>query len=326
MKQEKYFEERKASSMRFMHFWQLHQKLLASETKEEGNEQSGHMDFRTVVKPTGHAPFDTELGERQIRLLSQTNLITYIALLRRWETDSFVVMPFSHFNEPATDEELKLECDRGRNVRVLQAWNTRTLQDETLKKSWLVDTLTEEEAQEAWKLWCSSITGKEISGEIIMRTGLPIYRNDDPRLEYKRAELDNFASVDAEDLAVAENTTWDFSYFQLPIPKRQYTLAAGESQPNLHCEYVTEQFEHPVTVFIEYSRHDQELSLKVYDADGNASNLLDGYLVLERQEEKPLGEIRKGILKVASQLSDGCAICIVSPDGDELSGEIRKSE
>ncbi len=77
-------------------------------------------------------PFNTDLDCGQIRLLRDVERITYVVLLRRWERDSFVAMTFSHYDFPATDEEFKPDFDGGIYLNTLQAWNTRTLQDETL--------------------------------------------------------------------------------------------------------------------------------------------------------------------------------------------------
>ena len=336
MNQEKHFEERKVSTMHFMQLWQRHQKLTAFNAEEANEGETDALDNTTSVEPTNYAPFDTDLASGQIRLLSQPERITYVALLRRWEDDSFVVMPFSHFSAPATDEEFKLENDRGHFARVLQAWNTRTLQDNTLKKSWLVDNLTEEEAQQAWDLWCSTITGNELSDKILQRTGLPIYRDDDPRLEYKREECANFDQLDAEDLAELEQQPkWPIIFQPLPAPRGDIAasaafawssnqrLAAGAAKPNPQYEYVTEVADQKLTVAFEYSQHERKLNIRVYDERGEISKLLDNYQVWSIQSDQSLGTIQEGKLKVEYNWEEGNAIQIVSTDGEPLPGTLN---
>lgn len=372
MEKERFFETRKELTLAFFQCWQLHQRMMQASAEEEWEENDPATDYTASVTPVEHASvdaklasgqnrlgplypndgmwkFDANLAPGQIRLLSQPERLTYVALLRRWEEDSFVVMPFSHFSEPATDEELKLEFDRGMHVRVLQAWNVRTLQDETLRESWLVDMLTPTEAEQAWQLWTASIVGKELPDEILQRTGLPIYRDNDPRLDYKREELDNFAQIDAEDLAQAEKPTW----IPLPQPKplptgktrigaaacrtagffqvsafggivgKSVRLAAGDEQPNPQYEFVTELDGKPLTIAVEYSQHDKKLSFRVYDETGNSCDMLDGYQVWDKHSGHSLGELRKGRLKVAYQWSTDSAVAFVSPDGESLAGEIK---
>ena len=330
MEKEKFFEERKDWTLKFFQSWELHQSLSRI-AEQEAEEASLEGEGSSSAVTADVAPFNAELAPGQIRLLSQPDKLTYVALLRRWEKNSFVVMPFSHFSEPATDEELKAEYDRGTFARVLQGWNVRTLQDETLEKSWLVDRLSENELEQAWTLWTSGMTGRELPNDILQRTGLPIYRDDDPRLEYKREELDNFAKVDAQDLATAEKPDIDWigkldNWLPLPESKRPAALAAGAVKPNLQFTYEAVAAEQSVTVFIEYSHSAQELSLCVYDADGKTSKLLDNYFVLDRQSGDPIGEIRQGTLRLSYQLTEESAIAIVSPDGEELPGKFAPIE
>lgn len=156
------------------------------------SEEGEVMDGRPDVKLSPVNPFDTELEPGQVRLLGgDTDRMTYVALLKRWEADSFVVMPFSAFKYPATDEEFMPEYDGGVFQHVLQAWNVRTLDDASLKRSWVVGQLSEKDMDDAWRLWEKSLGGKELDDELLKRTGLPIYKLHDPRLKYKQTELVN---------------------------------------------------------------------------------------------------------------------------------------
>ena len=77
--------------------------------------------------------------------------------------------------------------------------------DATLRKSWLVGSLPKQDLDDALLLWKWSIGDvAELPARIAERTGVPIYRTDDPRLDYRREAIERLAEFDAEDDANAE--------------------------------------------------------------------------------------------------------------------------
>ena len=311
---EKNTEQRKKHVDDFIKAYLLHKKL------EEVSGCDEEDDFTTTVSPVEMNSFDEELEEGQIRLLANTERLTYVALLKRWSVSSFVVMPFSRFNEPATDEEFKTELDGGRYLRVLQAWNTRTLQDDTLKKSWLVGNLPQSDLDDAWSLWEATLSDKPLSDSLLQRTGLPIYRKIDPRVQYKREELANFERIDAEDLVAATEKTLPTLY--LWNHTAAAALAAAEEKENL--QFTFRSVNPAAVVFIEYSQHDRKLSFDVYDTVGETSLVLDGCSIIDTADDSSLGVIRNGHLETAYDDSSLCAICFIGLDGQPIEGEISK--
>jgi len=169
-----------------------------------GFDENEDMTTSKEAKLSAPLPFNENLAPGQVRLLSQSDgPFLYVALLRRWEEDSFLVTPFSPYPVPATDEEFQPQYDGGVCLRTLQSWNTRTLQDATLKKSWLVTTLSEADRQDAFDFWCHTFTGKSVEERLLRRSGTPILSEDDPRIEYMSESMEAFALVDAEDMALA---------------------------------------------------------------------------------------------------------------------------
>ena len=81
-----------------------------------------------------------------------------------------------------------------------------------------------------------------------------------------------------------------------------------------------------LVIAIEYSLHDHQLDLGVFDDEGKPSMLLDGYKLWGNHSQQPLGEIQKGRLKVDYQWTDTSAIQIVSPDGEPLAGSLSVVE
>lgn len=180
-------------------------------------------------------PFHSEVAIGQIRLLSQTEGLTYVAVLRHWTKDSFLIVPFSGFSFPATDEELTMSFNGGLFLEVLQIWNARSAMETTLRKSWLVGALPKQDLDDALLLWKWSIGNvAELPERISERTGVPIYRTDDPRLDYRREVLESFAAFDAEDDAnaeqaasVAENVKHSASEMNPPVGRVRRTRRAG---------------------------------------------------------------------------------------------------
>lgn len=189
-------EFQKQNTVKFLKSYFLRMKLAEVSGYDEDEDMS------TSAKPTAKVnPFDEELGEGQIRLLADTERITYVVLLKRWDDDAYLVMPFSPFDAPASDEEFATEHDGGMYMRVLQAWNTRSLLDETLRRSWCVGELPQKDLDDAMLLWRGTLEDIDLPDDLVERTGVHIYRKEDPRLDYKREELKNFAKIDAEELA-----------------------------------------------------------------------------------------------------------------------------
>ena len=308
---EKHFDKRKEHVANFIGSFLMHKQM------EEVPGFDEEADLSTTVEPVDKNPYDEDLEKGQIRLLPHTERITYVALLKRWTHNSFLVMPFSRYSSPATDEELKTTFDGGLYLRVLQAWNARTLQDATLKKSWCIGTLPQSDLDDAWTMWKATISNVTLSDDILLRTGLPIYRRNDPRLDYKHEELDNFAQIDAEDLALVE-TVPTFILWQVH-DERTVALAAADEKQNLG--FTLELAEPKVSVFIEYSQHEKRLFFHVYDAEG-PSTALSGCIILNAADDTQLGVIHDDHADMPYD-SASCAIRILDKNGQPLDGTVK---
>ncbi len=282
-------------------------------------------------------PFDTDLQEGQIRLLSQLERITYVVLLRRWEKDSFLVMTFSHYDFPANDEEFKPEFDGGMYLNTLQAWNTRTLQDETLKKSWLIGELPASDCSDARDFWEHLLTGHALKPELIAKSGMPILAADDPRIQYIREESAIFEEVDnlelAEDGELAASpvvvpdtgvtspsgtlVNW-LKSIPLPElwPQEDIALAAGTEKHDIAVEchpYGRSEF-----VSIVFSPNEKELRVNIYTPDqSEPSSAFDSW-ELVAENGSVLGILRNGFCLVHDlEFFDGkCALR--DPSGKEI--------
>lgn len=141
-------------------------------------------------------PFDIDVEEGQIRLLSQTEEETIVAVLKKWEKDIYLVAPYSRFSYPAIETELLTGRDT-RGVRVLELWNARTIPYHVLMCSWVLDHMEAEEKEQAQEILELSLTGRSPTESVKENTGVPIFKPHDPRLKYKAEEIDKFSVIDA---------------------------------------------------------------------------------------------------------------------------------
>ena len=118
---------RKSATEAFLRSMKIRE-MLSLKEDEEDCSTSGN------VKLSRRLPFHPFLGEGQIRLLSQPDELVYVLLMKKWDERSYLVVPFSSYSYPATDLELKVGQKFGGYLEVLQLWNVRTLQNETLRK------------------------------------------------------------------------------------------------------------------------------------------------------------------------------------------------
>lgn len=286
--------ERKRLTKSFFVSWLLERKLLRF--READSAGTDDMVSSGVEMPAPR-PFSSVRPERgQIRVLSQTETVTYAVVLARWDDNSVLLVPFSRFDDPATEEELKTEFQGGLRMNVLQIWNARSAMETTLRKSWFVGTLPEQDVKDALLLWKWSIGDvAELPARIADRTGVPIYRTDDPRLEYRREALENFAKFDAEDDANAEKeekgnanefASEDFWARMKRLGHRvaeeaSIAAAAASVSANSRRTFLVEGV--PAKLRAEYSRSEKCLVFSVWDGKRRVkSAALDGYsLVVE---------------------------------------------
>ena len=297
----KFYNERKNSVSSFLKEY-LTVRSLANATSEMEPDMSLACEYEIKSKVQS---FDEDVQEGQIRLLSQTEEITYIAILKQWANHLFVVAPFSHFNAPATDDELKMTLDGGLFLRTLQIWNIRTLHVETLKKSWLVGKMSQKDMTDAWQLWRYSMgRTDDISDDIILRTGLPIYKKEDPRLEYEDHCLANFAKLDSEDLKTSgivfdeESSPFEaiFTINMVSLFKpAKYALAAADEKENPYGEYTVDGKN--VSIIIQYDLDEQKLRVDVYGNDGDYTTELDGWCFVDSFNEE-IAQIKDGRIRV----------------------------
>ena len=111
--------------------------ITAEDTEEYSTSE------KLVMTRTAN-PFNITVQRGEIRLLSQTERLTYgVVMSCSW--NNCLLIPFSSFRNPATDREMYISDaeDRPLFQRVYQVWNVRTVQTALLSQSWKMYQLSE---------------------------------------------------------------------------------------------------------------------------------------------------------------------------------------
>lgn len=289
--------------------------IISDLREADENEPADAHKTTGNVKLAAIKGFSPDLACGQIRLLADVEQLTYIVLLKEWDENSYVVMPFSHYNFPATDEELSLGRYSGAYLNVLQAWNTRTLQNSILCKSWVCGTLPENDLQDAWTFYTSMITGEKLDEKLLVRTGSAIDADDDIRLEYMQEELAVFAEIDAFDLSIADEDSGtnilslDQMFGKLMIPALwepdEMVLAAGDEEDNINRKCTIDDRNEMIVV--EYSPAEETMWLDVFEKDSaQRAFSLDSAEIVD-VDENVLGVIADGKCEITDlAVFDGC--------------------
>jgi hypothetical protein len=297
-------EFRKSATEAFLHSMKI-RKMLSLKEEEDDCSISGN------VRLSRRRPFHPFLGEGQIRLLSQPDELVYVLLMKKWDDRSYLVVPFSSYSNPATDLELKVDQKLGGYLEVLQLWNVRTLQNETLRKTWLIGMLDDADISAAKSLWNYSIGGETPADDVLAKTGVPIFKSDDLRLKYQDEVLSACAELDAQDLEISEKDEVDDLCFDWIAPEvfskrfaldrdAEIRLAAAELTKPISVIARIDSFSGKL--LIEYSPYDNILSIRVFNEDGEKCDDLDSWAVLGGNAEI-LGYITGGSLQVKKDAS-----------------------
>ena len=201
-------EWQKARLTRWIREWRIEQDLASSGRprvddtstvrlfEDTPRIRSQKLDMAELVANVSAEPVATE---GQIRLLSpdispDSRLPLYVALLRLWDEDSFLIAPYGRFSEPGTTGELLTGRDAP-CLRVLSLWNAHTVSTTALLKSWFIDCLSAVEMADAWAVFRHVALGADLQTPLLERTGPPILSPDDPRIQYQHEEIHRMASL-----------------------------------------------------------------------------------------------------------------------------------
>ena len=257
-----------------------------------GFEDSAAQESSAEIAATPVKAFDPALSCGQVRLLADLKEIAYTLLLEKNSDGSFLTVPFSHYNFPATDEELALGCYAGAYLNVLQLWNARTLSAESLEKSWVCGELTQKACDGIRQFRDSLQKGNGVPAEFLARTGTPLEEDDEIRIQYIREEKALWDALESE--KVFPFGAWDMDRLMIPPlwQRENAALAAGDEKENISVQCTIEG--RCELIALEYSPEEKTLWLDVFDDTSNDNVCsLDGVEIVNADGD-PLGTICNG--------------------------------
>ena len=307
-------EQQKRRLLRWLEAWEEHQAFAAIEF-EPSEGSGGSIDPERLASLI--EPFDSQLVEGQIRLMpahgEEEPLL--LLLIKPWNEADYLVAPFTAIGEPATPTELKLRDHMLYSSLCL--WNTRTLPRTLLSESWVVDECDESEMADVHAILEVAMLGSDVPEHLLEKTGAPIFRSEDPRIDYQDQYLRAFgvwiASVPSTKQPAGELFTLHFS---APSPD---ALAASSGR----TEFIKEEnwFEsdprtHSVVFFPHQDGEHLECNLYKLGVADTRSSEFDGYVLQFKSGERsaPIEDGRV-VFKRSSGLED---ICFTGPNGETI--------
>lgn len=201
-----YTEEQQRNTIEFLKEWELVQKLEAAPSTElAGGEAATDAELQHMQEMVSEEvqPYDLEVAAGQIRLLADPERMTYVAVMPwGYSPDMWMVIPFSRFENPATDKEL-LSTDAASAPmfqQVYQVWNTRTWHTSIVQRSWVAGEIADADRAALSAVAQFWLLNTEVHADVRARTGAPLAGPDDPRCTYIKESVRLLEQLDAEDL------------------------------------------------------------------------------------------------------------------------------
>ena len=272
--------------------------------------------------------YDKDIAPGQIRILSKRftadpDVIPYVAVLEKWHEGMWLVAPFSQYSYPATPGEMTTGI-RHLGLRVVQAWNARTMQETLLAKSYLFGELPDSVRKDGLSLFRHEMSGVALPADFHALRGGAIIMECDPRREYLAETIARLqplsTAVKATERIHAEMERLSQeagSRFAGKIGKTKFTeaqprLAAGTRRP---C---TESYDvGGIALDLEFSPEADEVVMTFYGDDDEKYLGNDGYGVFGANNEFLGVFVNASICVPAESVGESCML--VDPNGEAVS-------
>jgi hypothetical protein len=258
------------------------------------------------------------------------------------EEKSYLVAPFSDYQEPATTTEWLTGHDVG-PLRVLCLWNTRDYPARWLELGWVVGEMKTQELADAWDVFRHAFTGIPLSDRLRAQVGAPIIHPRDPRLAYQAEEVRLFTIVpeyadyrwkieQAKKSSSQSETFGRRGGIQVPpqpprhFEKEELALAAASLTELAVSRFLVA--EKNARIAVHYDRDDSRRWLVVWDSPSKQkpSSILDGYRVFVcTKENNKLHEVEVIKNCKAELPHDATELRLFSSDGKKINLEPIKS-
>ena len=260
---------------------------------------------RLAASSNGYHP---EIAPGQLRILSKRFInergqIPYVLVLERWEDDMWLVAPFSPYTFPATPGEMVTHM-RHRGLRVVQAWNARTVHDVLLKKSFLAGEATENVRAAALALFRNQIAGCDLPSDFPFLCGPAVKQDADPRRDYLQESIDFLKPLSAAVRAVERFVLQIAAITRPDFGLGNVALAAGAQERQRTETFHLDGAELSLT----FSPDDGHAIFTFFGEDDEPDASRDGTALLGTDGEF-LGVFRAGTIRVeAAKVKEGFLI------------------
>lgn len=183
----------------------------------------------SIIEPSGCRAGDVRLLFPSHTADAPRGLL-YVAILDSTPQRLFRICPFSRFSEPATTGEWLTRCTAPA-LRVLCLWNTRTVPEPVVLRSWPAGQLTPRQLASALEVQRYLSTGALPRHARVDDLGPPLLHPADPRWAY---EVEAAAEMDAAMEALSTRFYWTDSR-RLTADARPLDKAA-EPPPAYSCD------------------------------------------------------------------------------------------
>lgn len=184
--------------------------------------------------------FNANIKAGDIRLLSpdlteEDSIPRYVAVIRKWDENDFLVAPFSIYSIPAVQGEMQTDHDHF-SLANLELWNAIIVPHITLQKSWLADKMSEKELEDAFAVFKFISSGEELPEHLAEKIGSPIFKDNDPRIEYQDSEQKIFVPLRLKidkDIEIMDKIKSFIVYMNLSKIKLMLAADDGEKTSNI---------------------------------------------------------------------------------------------
>lgn len=180
----------------FLKEWEQRSDSVATTLRDK--HKQGVENFDTTLKP----------GELRLFDVGDSGLV---GLLYKQLDAGWVVVPTSEFTVPATEQEILI------GKRVYQLWNTCTMPEEFVGRSWLVDTIGTTDMKDLCEALLHVLVGDSLRADLHHCMGLPITSIEDPRLDYERTFATARLFSGEEAIQEGSNALRRKSFLDLPV-------------------------------------------------------------------------------------------------------------
>ena len=221
----------------------------------------------------------------------------FVAVLRNWEEDYWLFAPFSPYSEPATDKELKMECE-DQSLRVLSLWNAHTTPSENLKNSWFIGKLSDSERKDALSIFWYSLNRKEMPEHLIDRVGPKLIHSEDPRRAYIQEQLLATAWIrentindetneeeKTKEPVRGENMVSFLIWKEFLEEEREKLAASNQEKTARYAEFKCQEF--PLTLIVRSLPIDNQVVFELETEDEKTKSILDRFEIKIEGVEDP---------------------------------------